>query len=102
MRPTALILLDGEPERMRLVATWPIVGARVPPELEAEEIHDWLLGEWERISGVLADDIARAEPILFENEILGPDGFVDGDAENFVRAHIAAALRKVTPKRERA
>jgi hypothetical protein len=64
-------------------------------------LHDAMLAEWERVSGVLVDDIVRAEPILFENEILGPDGFVDADAENFVRAHIAASLRRVSPRRER-
>lgn len=96
MRTEALVLLEGDDrvEARRLVATWPTVGNR---ELSPED----LLDAWELVSGVHSDTIRIFEPQLFENEILGPGGFVDPEAVDFVKEHIGAALHRAGRPRKK-
>ena len=101
MRDEVLLLLDGNEDACKLVATWPTVGPRFAEDPQAMTEEDRVAydqrvnEEWERISGVHIDDIERLVPVLFENEMLGPGGFVDEKAEGFVRAQIAFTLRKL-------
>lgn len=89
MEPEALILIEGEVEAMRLVASW--------PNLSRYDVSDEELRlAWSEISGVDVEDIERWEPILIRNGILGPEGFVHEQAVAFIRSKVAAKMPKVT------
>ena len=88
MEPEALILIDGEVEAMRLVASWPNLG-------RYDVGDDELRIAWSEISGVDVEDIERWEPILVRNGILGPEGFVHEQAVAFIRAKVAAKMPRV-------
>lgn len=85
MRLEALVLIEDDKEAQKLVVTWPSVHAASDDAIDAE---------WARISGVDIDDLERIAPVLFQNEILGPAGFVDEDAIRFIKSQIAAILTR--------
>lgn len=97
--PERLVLIDGDKaeDARKLVATWSLIGERLENGrygTGAEADHETMLVEWERISLVDRSDIVLWEPVLFENGILGPGGFVDPDALVFIKGYVGASLRK--------
>ena len=97
-----LVLIVDDRDAQKLIATWPIVGPRQPAgATDGEDMDDRpLILEWERVSGVDRERIARLEPVLFENAILGPDGYVSSDAMRLLR--VIAGRELMTRRRTRA
>lgn len=89
-----LILLEGHPDVQKLIVTWPVVGVRVYPS-EDERFDAWM-----RVSGVDISDISRLEPILFENGLLGPEGYVDSDVLLYIKATVVETLEASAKKRK--
>jgi hypothetical protein len=95
----ALVLIEGDPELQRLVATWPVVGVDVAGLGQDVTITDELAERWEEASGVDRDDCKRRAPALWINELLGPGGHVDPAAIGFIRQRIIEKLPKSVRER---
>jgi len=80
----ALVLLEGDLEAQRLVATW----ANVQTDDDLSKTYD----RWSEMSGVDIDDVQRLAPVLFQNGILGPEGFAEERALQFIRARVASRI----------
>lgn len=103
MELAALVLLDDNPDAVKLVATWPVVGVVMDGTGETTTIediaanlaeHQAVMDRWSQISGVDEEDIARLIPMLFANDILRPGGLVDDQALAYIKAPVAARLRR--------
>jgi len=96
--PSLLVLIEGENDAYRLIATWPRVGKGVGDDGSRGDFwsREWeqTVEAWSRASGVDPDVIAHWAPILFDNRLLGPGGTVDEDVHNVVRAAGAQRLRR--------
>jgi hypothetical protein len=97
MQLEKLVLIKGDDAAQRLIATWPEQSdwlTKQPPatgtrqEMLAERVH------WSAISGVDIDDIEKVERMLFTNGFIGPDGYQDGDALQFIMAQLSTGMPK--------
>lgn len=102
MELSALVLLDDNPDAVKLVATWPVVGSTHPGcigetiggEPRITSINEEAVVYWALVSGVDEEDVRRLMPLLFHNDILGTRGRVDENAKRYVNAKVAAKLPK--------
>jgi len=95
-----LVLIIDSPESQRLVATWETAHERyhhllpdVPPLMWADGAPRFI-DAWATMARVDVDDLASLIPVLFENDILLPEGEVAEEALNFVRVRMMDALQK--------
>lgn len=107
--PALLVLIEGERDALRLVATWPAAGRGLAAEGLLREIEgiqrarlagatveysaEAPLGRWARISGVDPLAIEHWAPILFGNDLIAGEGVVDEDVRTLVRAAGVRAMK---------
>lgn len=100
MKPELLVLIEDRPEAQRLIVTWEraweefrergFSGSTIRPEFK---MTDPFVEAWSSISDVDVQDIETLCPVLFVNDILGPEGAVESWVVDFVRARMTAMMR---------
>lgn len=99
MELAALVLLDDNPDAVKLVATWPVAGEGVTLKDASDDADEFgiartALDHWSRVSGVDEDDLTRILPMLVFNQIIGNGGHIDDHAKSYINAKVAAKLPK--------
>jgi hypothetical protein len=82
VRAPALVLLEGDLDAQRLVATWHLVGEGIDSVEGALQTAD----RWAPLAGVAEPEIDRAVPMLWASGILLPDGEADQAALGWITA----------------
>ena len=98
LRLERLVLIVDSAEAQRLVATWPTAWSRYQGMLEEDaSIDEWsydFMSSWARLARCDIDDVEALIPVLFENELLLPEGVVAREALEYVQARMRDALQK--------
>lgn len=87
METHKLVFLVGDLPAQRLVSAWPDV---IVADDEAETYE-----RWSEISGVDIDDVLKLAPVLFRNGLVGPDGYVEPLAVQYIANTIGRSMPKV-------
>lgn len=95
MELSALVLLDDNPDAVKMAATW--LRVRGNDEVISEDdLTPEHIERWCQLSGLDWETITSTAALLFGNEILGPGKTINEDAKRYLNTKVAARLRRAS------